>query len=779
MYINNISLKLNTNKYNYNNYNENRKQIESSKNFALTKPSYPYYSYINFQSKKEYSSQKIDPQLETNKLIKQFDEIIDSDLTTEDLLTMYERHVISQMMRKQKELDTIIQETEVLGKLKNISDIQKVEQLFALKKRFRNIQNNLTKIKPFEPPKPIDKSIDTNLIRKFKTAIQDDNYNLDKVYIDYYSDLNGIKKVEQLPNKYPKLKVPQKAEDVIAEKVIATFTRDFYEKLDKLMIPHNEEKVFNFCNKKIMDTLAISTKEPEKVYNKAFEAIITHILQKYQSLIKTDSFSTIPEFRKNKTAQITDTDLKLLSVDYDDFVLTVLRKQHLENKKLNEITYTDGNITIPIASLKENYYKFEKTPEKIKAMIKSAKQIQAAKRDYEHFNNEKLKERLNYYTNQEIGNNEDIFNLIVAFDSCNFGEEDKKALIKFLQTLDDVKDGKISEVSAVEYLKKLDIRPKETEKLNEIEKQKVIQTLRLQQKKSAELDFLKSKFDEAMNKLYLHNMSDTAAKCSKYRPDNLETETIENAEFIINLTNPEHIQDKDYIKNKIKTWDTYNYYKTNDSASPIFTKARIFANNDDGSIDVDKAGRYLINSEIVMNFPQSLEYMENKNFIEEIINRAETQEDAVIYLCKYDEYNESDKYTKSHLLNFIDIFNLKDNVEKFIMKNIIENNYTKIDTTSLVELKDNNTVEATISAKAKQEILAKYKFPVCIELMEDFEKALTVIASDKGTAGIKKINRNNKSMEYKMELKIKNHDDRLLASERDYYFDVYSDKGLH
>ena len=328
-------------------------------------------------------------------------------------------------------------------------------------------------------------------------------------------------------------------------------------------------------------------------------------------------------------------------------------------------------------------------------------------------------------------------------------------------------------------MKKVDIRPKETEKLNEIQKQKVIQTLRLQQKKSAELDFLKSKFDEAMNKLYLHNMSDTAAKCSKYRPDNLETETIENAEFIINLTNPEHIQDKDYIKNKIKTWDTYNYYKTNDSASPIFTKARIFANNDDGSIDVDKAGRYLINSEIVMNFPQSLEYMENKNFIEEIINRAETQEDAVIYLCKYDEYNESDKYTKSHLLNFIDIFNLKDNVEKFIMKNIIENNYTKIDTTSLVELKDNNTVEATISAKAKQEILAKYKFPVCIELMEDFEKALTVIASDKGTAGIKKINRNNKSMEYKMELKIKNHDDRLLASERDYYFDVYSDKGLH
>ena len=30
-----------------------------------------------------------------------------------------------------------------------------------------------------------------------------------------------------------------------------------------------------------------------------------------------------------------------------------------------------------------------------------------------------------------------------------------------------------------------------------------------------------------------------------------------------------------------------------------------------------------------------------------------------------------------------------------------------------------------------------------------------------------------------MELKLINHDDRIFASNVDYYFDVFSDKGLH
>ena len=109
----------------------------------------------------------------------------------------------------------------------------------------------------------------------------------------------------------------------------------------------------------------------------------------------------------------------------------------------------------------------------------------------------------------------------------------------------------------------------------------------------------------------------------------------------------------------------------------------------------------------------------------------------------------------------------------------IENDYINTDTVSQVILNDTDKTNATISARAKRQILEKYKFPRCIEFMYGFEKALTTISSDKGTSGIKKITKNNKAMEYKMELKLINHDDRIFASKEDYYFDVFSDKGLH
>ena len=70
-------------------------------------------------------------------------------------------------------------------------------------------------------------------------------------------------------------------------------------------------------------------------------------------------------------------------------------------------------------------------------------------------------------------------------------------------------------------------------------------------------------------------------------------------------------------------------------------------------------------------------------------------------------------------------------------------------------------------------------FPRCVDFMTDFEKAMTTVASERGSSGIKRVTKNNKAIEYKMELKLINHDDRLFASQKDYYFDVFSDKGLH
>lgn len=182
---------------------------------------------------------------------------------------------------------------------------------------------------------------------------------------------------------------------------------------------------------------------------------------------------------------------------------------------------------------------------------------------------------------------------------------------------------------------------------------------------------------------------------------------------------------------------------------------------------------------MVLNAPQSLENLKDKNLIAEVISRAEDKDAAVVGLCKYSEYNELNLYEKSHIQDFLGIFDLKNPLDKFILKTIIENDYINTDTVSQVILNDTDKTNATISARAKRQILEKYKFPRCIEFMYGFEKALTTISSDKGTSGIKKITKNNKAMEYKMELKLINHDDRIFASKEDYYFDVFSDKGLH
>lgn len=93
--------------------------------------------------------------------------------------------------------------------------------------------------------------------------------------------------------------------------------------------------------------------------------------------------------------------------------------------------------------------------------------------------------------------------------------------------------------------------------------------------------------------------------------------------------------------------------------------------------------------------------------------------------------------------------------------------------------KGSETIETAISANAKQQILDKYKFPICLEYMRGFEEALSSFASARGASGIKKTGSNNNALEYKMELKLKGHDDRLFSSQNNYIFDIYSSRGLH
>ncbi len=771
MKINNITTGFYSPKFkNLKNNTENNTEVTHSRHIEYL----PAYSYISFKAK----NKKINPENETQKLLKQFDSILASDMDIDGLIRLYERQLFAQMEQKKKKADELLKEAEMLEKATYLNPQQMAERMLTLEKEFNSIQKNLLKFKPFVIPKPVAPELDNALISRFKFALQEDNYNLDKVFKAYYASLNEINSIEDLHKNYPKIEIPDNPADVVAKKISEILTRDFYENLDVLMHKKDEQEIYNFVTGKIKEIIKQSRKtDTNEIYALVVIPACEIILDKYDKLRTTDAFASVPQFRKNKTIQISDNDVKLLAINFDDFVLHVLREHYLNDKKLNDITYTEKGLTIPVASLKENCYKFDKISEKIRAMILAAKQIQAAKRDYENFDDTKLRESLNNLAASEVGNNEEIFEHIVAFDSCNFGEQDKKYLIKFLRLLDSLKDNELSEEQALEIIKKENLRPLETETLNELEKQNVVESLKLRQKQALQLNFMKSEFDSAMNLLYQNDLSNVAAICAKYRPVNLDEESIQNAKFVINLVLSNDNDDFTNVKNTIKNWDTYNYYKDNEYS--LFSESQKYAAKQDGSIDINKAGIYLGCAEIVLNSEQALEYLPDKDIVSAVIQKSGSQKKAIEHLSKYEEYKQLSPEQKSHLLNFVDNFNPKDNVEKFILKNIIENEYAKTDTVSKANVNSNDTVDVTITASAKQQILDKYMFPGCLDFMCDFERAMTSFATERGTSGIKRTTKNNKAMEYKMEIKLANHDDRLFASKKDYCFDVFSDKGLH
>ena len=763
------------------NTTKNNKFQQTQYSAPQVQKSYVYYPYISFAGKTDGNKKNLDPEDSTKKLLKLFDDLLVADMDGMDLMQLYETHIMTQMMQKKQRLQSIAKKTDELQESTLLTNIEKKQYLNSLKKELNLLQKNLGKFEPFVPPKPLDPDIDTVLVNRFKTAVVNDNLNLDKVYQDYYSGLTQISDTEELREKYPKIKLPSRPEDVVSEKIVSCLTREFYETMDKLMRRKDIEGIYNLCDNKVKEIVKASTNNPHVVYRKCFEPAVTLMLDKYEKLRDTNTFSTVPQFRKNQNVHITENDVKLLLADYDDYVLSVLRQQYLEGKKTNEITYSNEFMTINLSSLHDRAYKFEKPSERIKCIINTARQIQIAKRDYENFSTDKLRASLNKSAESKIANNEDIFNRIVSFDSCKFEPGDKKAMIRFLQIIDDLKDGRISEQEAVRVIQTEDLRPSETEKINEDEKKRIVETLRLQQEQTVKLNYLRSRFDSAINDLYSNNLNGIALICSKYRPEDLTSVSAENAEFLIKTIESSDFSDTASLKTKIKNWDTYNSYKSTDPDGEIFRKALAYAAASDGEVDEQKAGRFLVNSSIVMSAPQSYAYMEDKekDLIENIIDRSASQEDAIKYLCKYSEYKELDTYQKTHLQSYIDNFNMKDSIDKYILKSIVENDYVNVDTTSTVELNDSDTTEATISSKAKKQILGKYMFPGCMEFMYAFEKALTNVSGDWGTSGIKKITKNNKALEYRMELKLVNHDDRLFASEKDYYFDVFSDKGLH
>lgn len=721
---------------------------------------------------------------EKTKLLKQIKDVLSTEvpvLSKEEKAFEKIRRALKIFKIRMQRKEEIEKEAKMLLKANHMSPQLKAERAGQLKKEMNRLAN--LKITDIPEKQPSKDNFDYSLINKFKSAVMEDNFDLAKVQEDHYQDLEKIETVEEFKSKYPSIRIPQNPKDVIINKILDTFNRDFYLAIDTLVEERDDEKLSDFLigyfeNYFKQLTPQLKDKNSDYLMNTVAIHLTQRVFEIYEGHKIREDFDTIPKVRKHSIAQLNENDKNLFNIDYDSFVISTLKKLYLEGQKLNQIEYTEGNTTFNVSSIKSPEYKFEKIPEKIKKIITDAKKAASLQRDYQKFTMQELKYRLNYYTGTNLSENEDIFEEILNFDCCRFTEEDRQYLIKFLQILDKISDGELSIDEGLEIIKTNNIRPHGTNKLNEIERKEAEQKLKQEQQKNLELNQIREHFNRTLNKLYELNLPSIAEEFSRFYPEVWNEKTMTEAVSVIETVQKYlALKEPKKIKNAILRWETFKEYNETLSDSNVFQEALNYAKFFNQNELEQRSGQYLINREIIDNYPSTANLIQNPAVLEKIMDRFGYNPDlATIYLCKYEDYSALEKNEKNSILKILNIFDAKNVNDKILLKHIIENDYINSNT-------EFNNLEigqkTTITPSAKQAILDKYKFPECIDLFIAFEEAMTLKATESGSAGIKQIGRNNEALQYKIEAKIKGYTDRLFSSKNDYIFNVYSEKGLH
>ena len=792
-----MQVSLNSAIYKSNFYNRKQETLKFSQNPIEYVSDYPI-TFQGAQNVNKTMTSKIAH--EKSKLMKQINDILAQEvpvLTNKEKLNMVIKQVSNIIKTRNKRLKELEIELNATINSPYLNQQQKNDRAAQLHKEY----NRLNKLKVQEPveKEPSKDNYDFALINKFKTAILDDNYDLAKIEEEHYKDIANIETVSKFKKKYPSIRIPADPRDIIVKKILDTLDRSFYFDLYSVFIKENDEEMANeimsffqdyfnklseqFENKTGEDLLNLFCIDVSRVVianleKKRFADNIANSMEIKDKRYE-DNFDSIPVNRKDSIAKISENDKLLLDIDYDSYILDTIKKLYLDNEKLNQIEYSEGDKKIKVSTIKSKEYQFEKIPDKMKRLISDAQKIQTMQRDYKNFTSAELKSRLTYYTATDIGEDDKIFNLIVDFDTCKFTEEDKIYLIKFLELLDKISDEKITIQEAVDDIEKNKIHPRGTLKLNEIERKKAKEKIQEEKQKLLALNNLRGEFNQIINSLYESELSVVADKLIKYYPISLDENTIKETNKIVEIVK-KSLESKniDEIKQNITRWEIYHEYSKTDSNAEEYIKAINYAKNFPTELD-QRAGQYLLNRELIDTYPTSAKIVTNPVVFSKIMERFGNNKDlATIYLCKYEDYALMNDNEKGSILSLLKHFDYKNYDDRIILKNIVEEDY--INNETILKANENGQdLKVAIAPKAKKAILDKYKFPGCIDLFVSFEEALSMRARETGTAGIKKTGANNDALDYKMEVKIKGRTDRLFSSKNDYVFDIYSERGLH
>ncbi len=760
--------------------------------------------------------------LQKSKMLNMFKEILASEKiykTPEELKEARNKRALNVLRYKLKKHNELSKEADAImskGQYRALCREDKFKLEFILEEL-----KKLTKIPLYEEPKKSkydSEDFDFKLINLFQKEVSNDNFNLRLVYTDYYKGLEDIKTVDELKTNFPDIKLPKNPIDVAAKKIVSTIPREIYEEYQEMENNNIPQPIIK-----------------EKVGTKV-AALITKILYQYDlnnNTIVTVGKKAIELFQntfwdysaKNKiklipqkvdiTNVLSKTDIELLNIDYDAFILTVIKEHYINDKKLNDITYQENGKIFKVSDYKESEYKFEKKSEKIKKIVTDAEKIKATQRDYLKYTNDELKQRLEYFGNSKYGSNEDLLNLLCEFHACKFVNEDRGYIVKLLTTLDKLFDCELDLNATLKYLKDNNIKPIGTHKVNEIEQQEIKERLWKEHLLSQTLTKAQEEYFNTINELYAKNLSSLAEICTKFYPKKADYAEIISSLIVIKFIE-ETLNSSQDAQNKILRWETFLDYETSESNSEIFKEAlkygvknsreenqnnilntiqkyvseflpeHIDTGNYQSLFEVlnnielkEKTGQYLLNRNVIEGYPGSKDLVPYPEILDKIMeNFGHDKNLATEYLCKYHDYYSLDSENKSFISNILNIFDLKNNNNKILLKEIIENDFINSDTYIYV---NEGTVpkKRTIASIAKREIYDKHNFPNSILYFEKFEDAFPQNARSEKSAGVKKVDRNNKKSLYRSEVKIIGYDDRLVADNNDYYFNHYLPEGLH
>lgn len=528
---------------------------------------------------------------------------------------------------------------------------------------------------------------DYNLLNKLYTAVANDDMNLDNVYKKYYSDLNKLSTLEEVKLIYPKLEIPSSPEEEIAKKIVNTFDKNFVEDFFNKIEDIPGEEAVDILTNAIEEKIGLLSKDSNMDKNFLTKKLLTKTYLQFfikpKVLGDTMDFSTFPTQAKPIKNIISQDEKKLLQIDYDAYVIDVLKQLYIDGKKLSEISYQEGDTVLKPKAFSNSKYKFEKPNEKIKDIIRKALKIKQSERNYEKFDTEQFQNRLRYYGNSDIAGNEEILERLIDFDSSQFTPEDKEALIPFLRILDDISDGKISQSEGIKLINEQNLKAHGTNKLNQTEKEKFTQELIIERKRKAEFKNYCEQFDNAVDLLYKNKLEEAGTICSAFRPqDNNESKEISNKilQTIQKYAINGEITQSKKLDTEIKALSKYFELKLFDKNNPKLIAAENFTKKSYGFIDEVKAGQYIINKDIVENFPTSLgTFTPEYQGIVSTICQKYSNEEATAKLIKLNDYMLLPQNERLQITKILELFNISgENNDKTIIDTIVNDIFLSI-----------------------------------------------------------------------------------------------------